>query len=101
MISIMEILMAQLLVRNLDGDVKLKLQRRARRNGRSAEEEVRAILRSAVLEEGPPPPPLRTRLRQRVAEIGLDEDILELRKQQAELAEFGASFCSTSMFFQR
>ena len=54
MISTVEILMAQLLVRNLDGDVKLKLQRRASRNGRSTEEEVRAILRSAVLEEGLP-----------------------------------------------
>ena len=80
--------MAQLLVRNLDGDVKIKLQRRARRNGRSTEEEVRAILRSAVLEDGPPPPPLGTRLRQRFAEIGRDEDILELREQQDEPAEF-------------
>jgi len=84
----MEALMAQLLVRNLDDDVKLKLQRRARRHGRSTEEEVRAILRSAVSEEGAPLPPLGTRLKQRFAEIGLDEDILELREQQAQPAEF-------------
>ena len=80
--------MAQILVRNLDDDVKIKLQRRARRHGRSTEEEVRAILRSVVSEEGPPPPPLGTRLKQRFAEIGRDEDILELREQQAHPAAF-------------
>ena len=40
--------MAQLLVRNLENAVKARLQRRARRNGRSMEEEVRDILRAAV-----------------------------------------------------
>lgn len=40
--------MAQLLVRNLDNDVKRKLQRRALRHGRSMEEEARRILSSAV-----------------------------------------------------
>ena len=53
-------LMAQLLVRNVDDDVKLKLQWRPRRHGRSTEEDVRAILRSAVSEEGAPLPPLDT-----------------------------------------
>ena len=43
--------MAQLLVRNLDKDVKAKLQRRAKRNGRSMEEEVRHILRDATRNE--------------------------------------------------
>ena len=40
--------MAQLVVRNLENDVKARLQRRARRHGRSMEEEVRDILRAAV-----------------------------------------------------
>jgi plasmid stability protein len=40
--------MAQLLVRNLENAVKARLQRRAKRNGRSMEEEVRDILRAAV-----------------------------------------------------
>ncbi len=40
--------MAQLLVRNIESGVKARLQRRARRNGRSMEEEVRDILRAAV-----------------------------------------------------
>jgi plasmid stability protein len=40
--------MAQLLVRNIENGVKARLQRRARRNGRSMEEEVRDILRAAA-----------------------------------------------------
>jgi plasmid stability protein len=43
--------MAQLVVRNVENSVKARLQRRARRNGRSMEEEVRDILRAAVLKE--------------------------------------------------
>lgn len=45
--------MAQLLVRNLDPAVKEALQERARRHGRSMEEEVRLILRRAVESEEP------------------------------------------------
>ena len=81
-------LMAQLLVRNVDDDVKLKLQWRPRRHGRSTEEDVRAILRSAVSEEGAPLPPLDTRLRRQFAEIGLDGDGLQLREQPTQPAEF-------------
>lgn len=40
--------MAQLVVRNLDDDVKAQLQKRAKKHGRSMEEEVRDILRDAV-----------------------------------------------------
>jgi plasmid stability protein len=40
--------MAQLLVRNIENGVKVRLQRRAKRNGRSMEEEIRDILRAAV-----------------------------------------------------
>jgi antitoxin FitA len=43
--------MAQLIVRNIENAVKVRLQRRARRNGRSMEEEVRDILRAAVHKE--------------------------------------------------
>ena len=43
--------MAQFVVRNIENGVKDRLQRRARRNGHSMEEEVRDILRNAVLEE--------------------------------------------------
>jgi plasmid stability protein len=47
--------MAQLVVRNIENSVKSRLQRRARRNGRSMEEEVRDILRAAVHSEGKAP----------------------------------------------
>ena len=40
--------MAQLLVRNLDDDVKARLRVLAAEHGRSMEEEVRVILRQAV-----------------------------------------------------
>jgi antitoxin FitA len=43
--------MAQLLVRNIETQLKARLQRRAKRNGRSMEAEVREILRDAVKEE--------------------------------------------------
>lgn len=80
--------MAQLVVRNLDDDVKARLQRRARAHGRSTEEEVREILRNAVRDEGAPQQGLGTRIAARFREIGLDEDIPELRGQPARPADF-------------
>ena len=46
--------MAQLLVRNLEDDVKRRLKARAQQHGRSTEEEVREILRHAVMGEEEP-----------------------------------------------
>ncbi|MFZ0301218.1 MAG: Arc family DNA-binding protein [Terracidiphilus sp.] len=43
--------MAQILVRNIDERVKVRLQRRAKRNGRSMEAEVRELLRDALKTE--------------------------------------------------
>ena len=63
--------MAQLVVRNLEDDVKTRLQRRARRHGRSTEAEVRDILRNAVKDENGTRAPLGTRLAARFARIGL------------------------------
>lgn len=80
--------MAQLVVRHLDDDVKTKLQIRARRHGRSTEEEIRQILTNAVREEGGARPPLGSRLAARFAGIGLDDEIPELRGQSARPAEF-------------
>ena len=71
--------MAQLVVRNLDDDVKEKLQRRARKHGRSTEEEVRSILRDAVRNEDRPKVPFGTRMAARFAGIGLDEEIPKVR----------------------
>jgi plasmid stability protein len=81
--------MAQLVVRNLDDDVKAKLQIRARRHGRSTEAEVRDILRNAVSDEGSERVPLGTRIAARFAGIGLDQDIPEQRGYPAQPADFG------------
>ena len=81
--------MAQLLVRQLEDDVKEKLQKRARRHGRSTEEEVREILRNAVRTEAADNRPgLGSRLAARFRGIGLDEEIPELRGYPAEPADF-------------
>jgi antitoxin FitA len=65
--------MAQLLVRNLDDDVKARLRVLAAQHGRSMEEEVRAILRSAV-EQPPRSTGLGTRIAARFARSGLGDD---------------------------
>jgi plasmid stability protein len=46
-----EAAMAQILVRNIEDRIKGRLQRRAKRHGRSMEEEVREILRDALKAE--------------------------------------------------
>ena len=79
--------MAQLLIRNLDDDVKAKLRDRARMHGRSTEEEVREILRNSVRNEAQPSEPLGKRLRALFRGIGIDGDIPEWRGQPAAPAE--------------
>jgi antitoxin FitA len=79
--------MAQLVVRNLEEEVKAKLQQRALRNGRSTEEEVREILRDAVKDENAPRPKLGSRLAARFRGVGLDDEIPEQRGQLARPAE--------------
>jgi plasmid stability protein len=73
--------MAQLLVRNLDDDVKARLRVLAAEHGRSMEEEVRAILRQAVEAEPPRSAGLGTRIAARFAKNGFreGETIPELR----------------------
>lgn len=79
--------MAQLIVRNLDDSVKMKLSQRARKNGHSTEEEVRDILRNAVgKDRGRAPMPLGARFKSRFSKIGLTREIPELRGQQAQPA---------------
>jgi plasmid stability protein len=81
--------MAQLVVRNIENGVKARLQRRARRNGRSMEEEVRDILRAAVqAEKNAPAGGLGTELSALFADIGLDEPIQELRGFQIDPPDF-------------
>ena len=70
--------MAQLIVRNLDDDVKQRLKQRARRHGRSTEEEVRSILRQVALADDTNDVPLGTRLAGRFADVGLTAELLDL-----------------------
>jgi plasmid stability protein len=80
--------MAQLVVRNLNDEVKAKLQRRAREHGRSTEAEVRAILTSAVQDDGPLG--LGSRIAARFQENGLktEEEIAEQRGHPTRSLEF-------------
>lgn len=71
--------MAQLVVRKLEEDVKARLQKRAKRHGRSMEEEVRDILRDAVKKESKPAEGLGTRIAKRFRGLGLKEPLPELR----------------------
>ncbi len=85
--------MAQLIVRNLDPDVKERLRRRAALRGRSMEAEVREILRTAASQdvEARPGTGLGTRIARRFAELGLDADLPELRGEAARPADLGAT----------
>jgi len=70
--------MAQLLVRNLEDDVKERLQRRAKKHGCSLEELVRDILRNAANDQRPTGG-LGSEIAARFRGRGLDRDIPRLR----------------------
>lgn len=74
--------MAQFVVRNIENAVKTSLQRRAQRNGRSMEEEVRDILRSTVNKDDAPARGLGTEIARIFTKVGLYSDIPELRGHQ-------------------
>lgn len=80
--------MGQLVVRNIENAVKAKLQRRAKQHGRSMEEEVRDILRSAANEDDVPAGGLGTEISRLFIRVGLDADIAELRGQEIKPASF-------------
>jgi plasmid stability protein len=81
-------MMAQLVVRNLEAGIKLRLQRRAKRHGRSMEEEVRDILRDAAKEEETPLRGLGTEIASLFSKDGLEADVPELRGQRIKPASF-------------
>lgn len=80
--------MAQLVVRKIEDGVKQRLQRRARRNGRSMEEEARDILRNAVNNEDAPTGGLGAEISGLFAKTGIDFDIPELRCHEIKPARF-------------
>jgi antitoxin FitA len=82
--------MAQFVVRNLEDDVAEKLRRRAKRNARSMEDEVRHILRNAVQDRSTPVRHLGSRIAQRFRRLGLAADLPEWRGRSARAANFDA-----------
>ncbi len=79
--------MAQIVVRKLEEGVKTRLQRRARRNGRSMEAEVRDILRNAANESGKPAG-LGTEIAALFKGKGYDFEVEELRGYPVRPAKF-------------
>jgi len=72
---------AQILVRDLEDDVKERLRRRAARHGRSMEAEIRDILRDTLKDEPQASSGLGTHIAARFSGIGLKkgEELPELR----------------------
>lgn len=82
--------MAQLIVRDLEDDLKARLRERARARGHSMEEEARRILRGALMQPSPSPTGgLGARIAARFRGIGLgaDESFPELRGETVRSAE--------------
>ncbi len=82
--------MAQVIVRNIDDDIKAGLKRRASQHGWSMEEEVRQILRRAVTEKAQARPRLGSRIAARFAGAGLDEPLPELHGESIVPMDIGA-----------
>lgn len=80
--------MAQFVVRHLEDDVAEKLKQRAKRHARSMEDEVRHILRRAVLEGPKAADRLGTRISARFRRGGLTADLPELRGHAVRVADF-------------
>ena len=81
--------MAQLVVRNIEDEVKARLQERARRHHRSLEAEVRDILRNAANTEERPEGGLGSEIAARFRGIGFEEgEIQELRGYTIEPPNF-------------
>ncbi|SFT43261.1 hypothetical protein [Mesorhizobium sp. YR577] len=82
--------MAQLLVRQLDDDVKQRLQERAAKHGVSMEEEVRMILRATVLKDDGQEFGLGTRIAELFRDIpDNDEPLPEFPRQPLKPVDFG------------
>lgn len=80
--------MAQLIVRKLGENVKERLRRRARKNGRSMEEEARDILNRAVLAEPTREPGAGTAIAAHFKDLNIDFDIPEFRGEPVRAAKF-------------
>ena len=75
--------MARIVIRGLENEVKVRLERRAKRHGRSMEEEIREILRNAVSSPERPVAGLGSRIAARIAAFGLPAEPPELHGRAA------------------
>jgi antitoxin FitA len=80
--------MSQILIRNVDAQLKVRLQLRAKRNRRSMGDEVQEILRNALLTEDPQRGGLGTEIAALFKDCGLDESIQELHGYNVEPIDF-------------
>jgi antitoxin FitA len=82
--------MAQFLIRNIDERVKARVQRRARRNGRSVEAELREMISKASLEGETPEIGFGSATVALFSGSGvyLDEPIKEIRGMRMEIPTF-------------
>nr|VFK77681.1 MAG: hypothetical protein BECKSD772D_GA0070982_100110 [Candidatus Kentron sp. SD] len=81
--------MTQMLIRNLDLNVKEAIKARAVLHGRSMEQEAREILQSSTLvEKKPQEMGLGSWIATRFADIGLEEGIPEIRGQTIAPVDF-------------
>jgi plasmid stability protein len=71
--------MAQIVVRDIEDDVKVRLKQRAALHGRSMEEEVRQILREVVARQKQAPVKLGSAVAARFAGVGLTSELPTLR----------------------
>jgi len=81
--------MAQIIVRNIEGEVISSLRRRAARHGRSMQEEMSEILCDAIKKEKSSPDGLGTAISSLFLKVGLKTDIPELRGHKIKPAYFG------------
>jgi antitoxin FitA len=79
---------AQLVIENLEDDVRDRLQSLARDHDHSVEEEARGILREAVTSNLAAAPNLGSRMAACFTGLGLDHEIPELRGGRIELPSF-------------
>jgi len=76
--------MTNIIIPNLDDDIKSRLQKRAEKHGRSLEEEVKEILRIALSENNEHSLNLATMIEQRFANLG-EFELPEIKRSNARL----------------
>ncbi len=81
--------MAQFVIPDVEDEVKRRLQERAARHGRSLEDEVREILRSAVAQHDGNHPPLGSLIAGLFHGRGFDTEIPEFHAEAPRPASFG------------